>query len=105
MNLIAFERHIERDEPKYDSSVPFGSPKVRREQVRVDVRIMDGSHIEGFVHVPPFTRPLDFLNQREDAFIAVTSARLTEPGEEPKDLDFLAVCKAQIVRMYEIREQ
>jgi len=89
--------------PASDPPRGSGQFRLRREPRRVIVRLMDGAQVDGFIHVPPTDRPLDFLNQQDQDFIAMTDVRLTEPDDSVKDLPFLAVSKGQIARLYEAK--
>lgn len=102
MSHISRAESIDQNVPRSDPSSTFGSAKLRRDPVRVAIRLMDGAYVEGTIHVQPSTRTIDLLNQREEMFIAVTEARLTEPGGSSIELPFLAVGKANIARVYEL---
>ena len=68
------------------------------------MRLRDGTKIEGTIHVLPFSRPMDLLNNRDDVFMAVTDATLTEPNGSQKHFDFVAVSRSDIVFLYELKE-
>lgn len=79
------------------------SQKVHRDPMRVVMLLTDGSTVEGFIHLPPLTRPLDLLNQTTSAFLAVTDAHTTGPEARTDTFPFLAVSKAQIVKLHEAK--
>ena len=104
MTAIPGDARSAGDVPRSDPPSNSGSAKVRREPKRVVVRLMDGARVEGFIHLPPSSRPLDLLNHRDEGFIAITDVRLSEHGHAVQELPFLAVSKGQIARMYEAKE-
>jgi len=69
---------------------------VARDQKRTELRLSDGLVVEGLIHLPPGTRPLDFLNRSTEAFIAVTNATV-HLGERVEETAFLAINKAHII--------
>ncbi len=72
-----------------------------RDQKRTVLRLSDGLVVEGLIHVPPGTRPLDFLNRSTEAFIAVTSATV-HLGDQVEQVGFLAVNKAHIISVRDL---
>jgi hypothetical protein len=67
-----------------------------REQKRAVLQLSDGLVIEGLIHIPPGTRPLDFFNRPTDSFIAVTNAVVYAGGQSERT-PFIAVNKAHII--------
>ena len=55
--------------------------KVEKEQIRVRIVSGEDLSVDGFIHINPGERLIDFLNNHEDKFIAVTQARLSGMGE------------------------
>ena len=64
------------------------------------LRLLDGTQIEGTVHVQPGLRIIDHLNRESEHFIAVTDAAVKFPDEQV-NLAFIAVNKAHIVSLHE----
>ena len=54
--------------------------KIEKEQIMVHIVSGEGLSIDGFIHINPGERLIDFLNNHEDNFIAVTKARLSGLG-------------------------
>ncbi len=86
--------------------------KIEKEKHKVNIVCTDGSFVKGFVHIDPGLRLMDFLNNQEDAFVAVTNAEFSNVREvhsftmvnefrKKKDLIFLN--KASIKLIEEIK--
>lgn len=54
--------------------------KIEKEQIRVHIVSGEGLSMDGFIHINPGERLIDFLNNHDDNFIAVTEARLSGVG-------------------------
>ncbi len=85
------------------SSVSRGQSKLPRQPIRMVTFLTDGSKVEGFIHLPPCCRPLDLLNEPSAAFLAITDLQMSNREGQVEELAFLAVSKAQIVKMHEAR--
>jgi len=81
----------------------LGSAKARREERLAGIRLLDGSVIEGSIHILPSCRPMDLLNNHDEPFIAVTAARVVNPNGETQDIEFVAINKTAIALLYELK--
>ncbi len=55
--------------------------KIEKEKHRVNIVCTDGSFVKGYVHIDPGLRLMDFLNNQEDTFVAVTNAEFSNVRE------------------------
>lgn len=104
MSIVSREASADAKTPRNGSGADFGSVRQRRIPVRVLIFLTDGISIEGYVHIQPYSRVLDLINNPDGDFMAVTEARLTETGRDPEDMPFLAVRKSMISRVCELPE-
>jgi hypothetical protein len=74
-----------------------------RDLQHVSLVMLDGTEITGMLHRTPGTRTLDHLNHSADAFVAMTDATVT-CVEHTEQVSFVAINKAQIVRVIEAAE-
>ena len=74
-----------------------------RDLQHVSLVMLDGTEITGMLHRTPGTRTLDYLNHQADAFVAMTDATVTR-AEHSEEVSFVAINKAQIVRVIEAAE-
>lgn len=74
---------------------------VPRDERRVLVAMVDGMEIDGTLHLPPGTRPLDLLNRATEAFVAITEALVTKGGQR-QQVGFIAANKAHIVSLRDL---
>ena len=54
--------------------------KVPTEKHKAIIACRDGRFVKGCVHIPQGLRPLDFLNDHKEQFIAVTDAKFPNVG-------------------------
>lgn len=55
--------------------------KVPTRKCKVNIIFKDGTFVKGYVYIPEGLRELDFFNNIEENFIAVTQAKLQNIGE------------------------
>lgn len=80
------------------------TPRIRTASVEVDIITLQGV-VHGFVHVKPDQRIKDELNNRDEAFLAVTNASLRSHVDAlPREVGFVAVNKSHIVTVVPINE-
>ncbi len=54
--------------------------KVEKQKLKVHIISEEALSISGLVHINPGERLIDFLNNHDENFIAVTEARFSGPG-------------------------
>ncbi|MDP2106760.1 MAG: hypothetical protein Q8J76_12255 [Desulfobulbaceae bacterium] len=81
--------------------------KVKTTPLRVKVRLIDGTMIEGFLHQPPSLRLTDMLNRhtRDSPFLAVTDAKIIFPGGEHHPYRFFTMNREMIVCCFPVDEE
>jgi Family of unknown function (DUF6812) len=80
------------------------TPRVRTAPVEVEIHTLQGL-VHGYVHVKPYKRVKDELDNREEEFLAVTNASMrTHPDSIPREVGFIAVNKHHIVTLVPIDE-
>jgi ribonucleotide monophosphatase NagD (HAD superfamily) len=55
--------------------------KIPKVKYKVNIFCLDGSFIKGYIHVPEGLRILDFLNDLNENFVAVTEAQIQNVRE------------------------
>ena len=75
-------------------------PDRPRDLQDVSLWLIDGTQIEGVLHLAPGTRTLDFLNRQSEGFVAMTDAVLRQ-GERVEHIAFVAINKQHIIRLVE----
>jgi ribonucleotide monophosphatase NagD (HAD superfamily) len=83
------------------SRQPQSLDHAERQQKRAVLQLSDGLVVEGVIHLPPGTRPLDFLNRASETFIAVTNATITCDGRA-EQAPFIAVNKAHVISVRDV---
>lgn len=88
--------------------------RVEKEKHDVVIYCVDGSTINGFVHINPGERVIDFINDQKESFIAVTKS-VCENFQEVKSFrlagklkckkDLLILNKSAIKYIDEIQER
>jgi ribonucleotide monophosphatase NagD (HAD superfamily) len=73
---------------------------LERNATELVLRTLDGMEVRGQAHLPPGTRPIDFLNRDTEPFIAVTNAVITVANKTER-AEFVALNKAHIVSLRE----
>jgi len=81
----------------------LGGTKARREQRPAGIQLLDGSVIEGIIHILPSCRPMDLLNNQDEPFVAVTAARVSNLRGETREMEFVAINKSAIALLYELK--
>ena len=81
--------------------------KVKTTPLRVKVRLMDGTMVEGILHQPPSMRLTDMLNRhtRDSPFLAVTDANIVFPGGEHLQYRFFSLNREMIVCCFPLGEE
>ncbi len=81
--------------------------KVKTTPLRVKVRLMDGTMVEGCLHQPPSLRLTDMLNRhtRENPFLAVTDANIIFPNGEHLQYRFFTLNREMIVCCFPENEE
>jgi hypothetical protein len=55
--------------------------RIEKEKRKVKITCQDGSAVEGFMHINPGERILDFMNNAHENFIAITDAKFYSSKE------------------------
>jgi hypothetical protein len=73
--------------------------KVKTTPLRVKVRLVDGTMVEGSLHQPPSLRLTDMLNRhtRDNPFLAVTDANIIFPNGEHLQYRFFTMNREMII--------
>lgn len=81
--------------------------KVKTTPLRVKVRLIDGTMIEGSLHQPPSLRLTDMLNRhtRDNPFLAVTDANIIFPNGEHLQYRFFSLNREMIVCCFPVSEE
>lgn len=81
--------------------------KVKTTPLRVKVRLLDGTMVEGCLHQPPSLRLADMLNRhtRDNPFLAVTNANIVFPNGEHLQYRFFSLNREMIVCCFPLDEE
>lgn len=81
--------------------------KVKTTPLRVKVRLMDGTMVEGCLHQPPNLRLTDMLNRhtRDNPFLAVTDASIVFPNGEHLQYRFFTLNREMIICCFPTSEE
>ena len=81
--------------------------KVKTTPLRVKIRLLDGTMVEGCLHQPPSLRLTDMLNRstRDNPFLAVTEASIVFPGGEHLQYKFFSLNREMIVCCFPVSEE
>lgn len=81
--------------------------KVKTTPLRVKVRLVDGTMVEGYLHQPPSLRLTDMLNRhtRDSPFLAVTDANIVFPGGEHHQYRFFTLNREMILCCFPLDEE
>lgn len=61
--------------------------KIPKEKIKVHIICVDGTFIQGCLHIPQGLRLSDFLNNDKENFVVVTEARFSNLKELPFNLN------------------
>ncbi len=81
--------------------------KVKTTPLRVKVRLVDGTMVEGSLHQPPSLRLTDMLNRhtRDNPFLAVTDANIIFPDGDHLQYRFFTMNREMIVCCFPMNEE
>lgn len=61
--------------------------KIPKDKIKVHIICVDGTFVQGYLHVPQGLRLSDFLNNDKENFVVVTKARFSNLKELPFNLN------------------